>query len=205
MTETYPGGFFITSLVTLIFFMHPKHRFSSVQYSFLSTSGGFLLAVVCENMIGVVDLRLRLLDRETAGICSVSLELLFMPTSAFASAFFVGEAAWLISSGLEMSNLLEFLDKEAEEPLLLIILLRDDVAISAALLRLLEELLDRDVGVVHRRLPCLDIGLDCGVGVLDLLLAARDKNFGLQMSSSTLLFSLCSNLGGVIGSCMHQT
>ena len=39
----------------------------------------------------------------------------------------------------------------------------------------LEELLDREVGVVHRLLPCLDIGLDFSVGVLDLLLAALDK------------------------------
>lgn len=68
----------------------------------------------------------------------------------------------------------------------------------------LEELLDREVGVVHRLLPCLDIGLDFSVGVLDLLLAALDKNLGLQMSSSTLLLSFSSNLGGVIAACMHQ-
>ena len=125
-----------------------------------------------------------------------------MVVFAPASASFVGDATWLVNSGSEMFNLL---DKEAGEPLLLIILLRDDAAISVALLRPeLEELLDREVGVVHRLLPCLDIGLDFSVGVLDLLLAALDKNLGLQMSSSTLLLSFSSNLGGVIGSCMHK-
>lgn len=188
MAETYPGCL-IASLVTLIFLTHPKHNSSSVQCSFFSTSGGFLLTVVCENMIGVVDLRLRLLDRETEGICcSVSVELL-VPTSL------VGDSPRLdISediSGSEMSNLLLFLDRdlEAEEELLLLmILLRDVEAISVALFRL--ELLDREVGVVHLLLACLDRGLVLGVGVLDLLLAALDRNLGLQMSSSTLLLSL---------------
>ncbi|KAE9607696.1 hypothetical protein Lalb_Chr09g0332841 [Lupinus albus] len=63
--------YLITSLVTLIFLVHPKHKSSSEQKSFFSTSGGFLLVVVCENMIGVVALRLRLLDRDTEGIFSV--------------------------------------------------------------------------------------------------------------------------------------
>lgn len=104
-----------------------------------------------------------------------------MVVFAPASASFVGDATWLVNSGSEMSNLL--LDKEGGETLLLIILLRDDAAISVALLRPeLEELLDREVGVVHRLLPCLDIGLDFGVGVLDLLLAALENNLGLQLS-----------------------
>lgn len=179
--------------------MHPKHKFSRVQCSFVSTSGGFLLDVVCENMMGVVDLRLRLLERGTADICSDCPELPF-----FVSASFVGEAVGLVNSGSEMSNVLLFLPKEAEEPLLLlIILLIDDVAISAALFRL--EFLDREVGVVHDLvLPFLDIGLDFGVGVLDNLLAVLDKNLGLQMSSSTLLLSNSSSPGGVIGSCLHK-
>ena len=190
MTETYPC--LITSLVTLIFLVHPKHKSSSLHWIFFSTSGGFLLTVVCENIIGVVDLRLRLLDKETAGIGSVFSEI-FMPAS------FVGEPAWYINSGSEMSNLLLLLDKEPEIPLLLIILLRGLEATSVAVLRL--ELLDREVGVgvVHRLLPILERGL-VGVGVLDLLLAVLDKNLGLQMSSSTLLLSLCSKLWGVISS-----
>jgi len=181
-----------------MFFVHPKHKFSSVQSSFVSTSGGFLLDVVCENMIGVVDLRLRLPGRENADVSSVSPELSF-----FVPASFVGEMVELVNSGSEISNTLLFLSKEAEEPLLLIILLIDDEAISAALLRL--EFLDREVGVVHDlMLPCLDIGLDFGVGVLDNLVAVLDKNLGLQMSSSTLLLSNSSTPGDVIGSCMHQ-
>lgn len=92
------------------------------------------------------------------------------------------------SSGSEISNLLLFLDIEvAELLLLLIILLRDD-AISAAPFRLV--LRDNEVGVVHLLLPCLDRGLVLGFGVFDLLLSILVINLGLQMSSSTLLFSL---------------
>lgn len=178
----------MTSLLILIFLLHPKHKSSSVQCSFVSTSGGFFLDVVCENTIGVVDLWLRLLEREIPDICSAS---------------FLGEAAWLVNSGSEMSNVVLFLDKEAEELLLLIILLIDDAAISVALFRL--EFLDRELGVVHDlRLPFLDIGLDFGVGVLDNLLAVLDKNLGLQISSSTLLLSNSSDPGGVVGFCMHK-
>jgi len=185
----------MTSLVILIFFLHPKHKSSSVQCSFVSTSGGFLLDVVCENMIGVVDLWLRLLEREIPDICS---ELPFVPAS------FPGEEVWFVNSGSEMSNVVLFLDREAEEPLLLIIFLIDDEAISAALFRL--EFLDRELGVLHDLLlPFLDIGLDFGVGVLDnLLLAALDKNLGLQMSSSALLLTNLSDSVGVVGFCMHQ-
>lgn len=196
MKATYPGGFLITSLVTLIFLVHPKHNCSSVHWRFFSTTGGFLLTVVCENMIGVVALLLRLLDRDTAGMCSVSLELL-LPTSI------VGEEdSRLQISGSEISILLMLLDNEAEEPLLLMILLREDAAISVALFRL--ELLDIGVGVLHRLLSFLDRGLGLGFGVLDLLLAVLDKNLGLQMSSSTLLLSSRSALEGVVGSCTKR-
>lgn len=60
----------MTSLVILIFLTHPKHKFSSVHSSFFSIGGGFLLTVDCdcENMIGVVDLRLMFLDKVAAGI-----------------------------------------------------------------------------------------------------------------------------------------
>ena len=61
---------------------------------------------------------------------------------------------------------------------------------------------DNEVGVLHLLLSFLDRGLVLGFGVFDLLLSLLgfgvfdlllsllDINLGLQMSSSTLLFSL---------------
>lgn len=187
LKETYPGGCLITSLVTLIFLTHPKHNSSSENSSFFSTSGGFLLVVVCENMIGVVDLRLGLFERETGWMRSFCLELRDVKSS-------FGEVAELgNNSGSEISILLF---------LLLMILLRDDVAISVALLRL--SLRVNDIGVVHLLLPCLDRGLVLGFGVFDLLLSHLATIFGLQISASALFFSLRSkNKADDVGSCMH--
>ena len=64
----------MTSLVTLIFLTHPKHKSSRVHSSFFSIGWGVLLTVDCENMIGVVALRLIFRDREAPGT-SVSGEL----------------------------------------------------------------------------------------------------------------------------------
>ncbi|KAK7263398.1 hypothetical protein RJT34_30987 [Clitoria ternatea] len=147
----------------------------------------------------VVALRLRLAEKETAGICLVSL-VLFLPAEPVS---FVGEVAgigWDIL-GSDISHLPKHV--EAKEFLLLIIFLRDDAAISTTLLLLEVELFDGEAGVVHRLLPCLDIGLDFGVSILDLPLIALDRSLGLQISSSTLLFSLSPRLVDVIASCMH--
>lgn len=54
--------FKMTSLVTLIFFMHPKQSSSRVHSSCFSIGGGFSTPEEFENMIGVVLLRLPLLD-----------------------------------------------------------------------------------------------------------------------------------------------
>lgn len=50
------------SLVTLIFFMHPKQSSSSVHSSCFSIGAGFSKPEEFENMIGVVLLRLPLFD-----------------------------------------------------------------------------------------------------------------------------------------------
>lgn len=54
----------MTSLVTLIFLTDPSSNSSSVHASFLSTGGGFLLAVDWEKKMGVVLLLLMFLDKE---------------------------------------------------------------------------------------------------------------------------------------------
>lgn len=65
----------MTSLITLIFLMHPWHKSSSEHSSFFSIGWGFLRAVDCENTMGaVLLLRLELLERE--GSTSVGVVLL---------------------------------------------------------------------------------------------------------------------------------
>ena len=71
--------------------------------------------------------KLGLLDKETARMYSG-----FRVVFTHASACFVRDDTWLVNSGSKMFNLL---GKEAREPFLLIILLRDDAAILVALLR----------------------------------------------------------------------
>lgn len=149
----------MTSLVILIFLTHPEYKFSSVHSSFFSIGGGFLLTVDCENMIGVVDLRLMFLDKEASGISSPEDLALLEPI--------VGEAA---ESGLQASEtlclaLLGFLDKESAvlgvsvvvEPLLLLMLLSTEAeALSLSEAEVELSLLDKGLGVLLRLLGFLD-------------------------------------------------
>jgi len=51
-----------TSLVILIFFLHPKHKSSRVHSSFLSIGGGFSIPDEFEYMIGLLLLLLAFLE-----------------------------------------------------------------------------------------------------------------------------------------------
>lgn len=77
--------FVTTSLVILIFFVHPKHNSSRVHSSFFSTAGGLISPFEFENMMGVVLLRLALLDREAgkAVESSVLLRLMLLEREAW--------------------------------------------------------------------------------------------------------------------------
>lgn len=62
----------IASLVTFIFFTHPKHNSSKVHSSVFSVGGGFTNPVELENIIGVELFRLALRENEAGNVVEVA-------------------------------------------------------------------------------------------------------------------------------------
>lgn len=88
----------ITSLVILIFLTHPRHNSSSVHSSFFSIGWGFVRAMDCEYIIGVVLLlRVPTLDKEGFSLGVLGLLVLIgleIPVEAFGIEPYKSAGVW---------------------------------------------------------------------------------------------------------------